>query len=110
MNPLVPKSPVVVALYKGTRPGLKGKLITSIGKLLDHGPYAHTEIILFNDLSYSASLEDGGVRAKKINYSTYKAWDFIVIPQGRVRAAGIKQWFDTYDGKKYDIMGNIHRL
>ncbi len=107
MNPIVPIAPVVVAFYKGTRPGLKGKLITTIGRALDHGPYTHTEIILNNNLSYSSSLEDKGVRGKYIGYSTKGAWDFLVVPKGWLYVEQIERWFREHDGDEYDILGNL---
>ena len=34
-----------IAFYKGTRPGIAG-LYNRLGRLLDHGPYSHAELVL----------------------------------------------------------------
>ncbi len=93
-----------MALYKGTRPGIAG-LYNRLGRLLDHGPYSHCELIFNNGLSASASFIDKGVRIKKITYTSEKHWDFLPIPD--VHEADSYAWFIKHKGKKYDIMGNI---
>lgn len=98
---------LVVALYKGTQPGLWG-IYNRLGRYLDGGKYSHAELCI-GGLSYSSSLEDGGVRVKTIGYSSVGSWDFVAIPDPKnVLAAGALKWFNEHMNQPYDILGNIH--
>lgn len=103
MHDSVPQG-LVLALYKGTKPGIPG-LQNRLGRLLDRGPYSHTELIFSNRLSASSSFMDGGVRTKDIGYSSVGCWDFLPLPIRLEERA--KTWFLEHDGLKYDILGNI---
>ena len=98
---------LVVALYKGTRPGVAG-LYNRLGRYLDAGPYSHTELVFSDRISASSSFMDGGVRSKLIGYSSVGNWDFLPIPDpaGAIerRARG---WFEFHDAMPYDVMGNV---
>ena len=96
-----------IAFFKGTRPGLEG-VYNRLGRLLDHGPYSHAELVFSDGMSGSASLMDGGVRIKYIGYSSVGNWDFVDIPARYELAA--RCWFIANHGKPYDIMGNINAL
>ena len=93
-----------VALYKGTRPGWQG-LYNRLGRVMDHGPYSHMELVLPNGLSASASALEGGVRIKDIGYSTPENWDFIQIPDAY--GPQVESWFSQHLGQPYDVWGNI---
>jgi len=96
-----------VALYKGTRPGVAG-LYNRLGRLLDHGPYSHMEVVTTDGVSLSSSYMDGGVRGKLIGYSSVGNWDFLPIPDpdGEIER---RVWyhFNETQGRGYDVTGNI---
>ena len=48
---------------------------------------------------------DGGVRFKRIGYSSVGCWDFLALPE--VKEAAARQWFTEHAGDPYDLMGNI---
>ncbi len=108
LHPTVPAG-LVAALYKGTRPGLSG-LYNRMGRLLDHGPYSHFELITSGPtrVSLSSSYMDGGVRGKLVRYSSVGCWDFIQIPDadGELER-GVWHYFNQTNGEKYDIWGNV---
>lgn len=94
-----------VAFYKGTRPGIEG-LYNRLGRLLDHGPYSHAELVFSDGMSGSASYMDGGVRTKFIGYSSVGNWDFVPVRVSYELAARV--WFLEHDGERYDLMGNVN--
>ena len=94
------------AFYKATRPGLPG-VFNRLGRWLDFGPYSHTELVMSNGISWSASFEDGGVRGKRIDYNPAR-WDFIEIPKHFERAA--LEWYRSHNELPYDVWGNIRFL
>jgi hypothetical protein len=95
-----------VAFYKGTRPGIAG-LYNRLTRWLDHGPYSHCELVFGDGESASASFMDGGVRFKRIGYSSGQ-WDFVPIPLRYELAARV--WFTLHQGAAYDLMGNLNAL
>lgn len=97
---------MIVAFYKGTRPGLAGIYNRGV-RIVTKGVYSHAELIFSDGISASASFADGGVRFKQIDYDPSK-WDFVEIPdrlEPRIRA-----WFEDHEGDLYDILGNVHFL
>ena len=106
LHPIIPPG-LVAAFYKGNRDGFGG-VLSRLGRVLDHGPYSHSELILSNGLSVSASMPDGGVRGKQIAYSKCDRWDFLPIPDfGGEIEAGVIDWYAQHIGKPYDILGNV---
>lgn len=93
-----------LALYKGTRPGFPG-IANRLGRFFDRGPYSHCEVVFSDGISASSSFEDGGVRFKKIGYSTVDAWDFYELPADWEVAA--RAWYVKNQGLPYDIWGNV---
>ncbi len=93
------------AFYKGTRPGIDG-LYNRLGRFLDRGPYSHCELQMSDGVSWSSSFMDGGVRGKRIGYSSVGCWDFIEIPSIFTEARA-RRWFDANAGKGYDVWGNV---
>lgn len=65
--------------------------------------YSHCELIV-NDLCYSSSPMDGGVRAKTINMTSDK-WDFIELPWADADAVIL--YFNVTDHHKYGWVGLI---
>lgn len=103
VHPTVPEG-LCLALFKGTRPGIEG-IQNRLGRLIDRGPYSHTELVFSDGLSASSSLVDGGVRFKHIGYSSAGSWDFLPLPSTSENQA--LRWFVQHEGLKYDIWGNI---
>lgn len=106
LHPIVPPG-LVAAFYKGNRDGFGG-LTSRLGRLLDHGPYSHTELILSGGMSVSASLPDHGVRIKPIAYTKVHKWDFLPIPDptGAIEFE-VLRWYREHMGQPYDIWGNV---
>ena len=91
-----------IAFYKGRRPGWHGWLSRLI-TLADAGKYSHCELVFSDGLCASASLIDGGVRLKKIDFEPGH-WDFLDLgsPEHQARA-----WFEQHQGAGYDLPGSI---
>jgi hypothetical protein len=95
------------ALYKGTRPGVAG-VYNRLGRLLDHGPYSHMELVTTHGVSLSSSYMDGGVRGKLIGFSSVGHWDFIPIPDPSGDIEGrVWKYFNETNGRGYDVWGNV---
>lgn len=96
-----------VAMYKGTRPGLRGLYNRGVRRV-DRGPYSHTELIFTSGISAGASYMDGGFRRKQIEYSVAGNWDFLPIPDptGELELSALI-WANENDGKGYDLWGNV---
>lgn len=62
-----------LALYKG-----KGQVGNALIRWWTRSPYSHCEIVI-GEMSYSSSLMDGGVRAKRIDHNPAH-WDFVALP------------------------------
>lgn len=92
------------AFYKGTRPGLPG-VYNRLVRAWERGDYSHCELIFSDGWSASASLMDGGVRFKWIEYDPAR-WDIYELPTHLEHYA--REWFIAHDGAKYDLRGNIH--
>lgn len=96
-----------IAFFKGTRPGIEG-VYNRLGRLLDHGPYSHAELVFSDGMSGSASYMDGGVRIKYIGYSSVGNWDFVPLHERYELAARV--WFMQHHGQPYDLMGNVNAM
>lgn len=97
---------MIVAFYKGTRPGLAGIYNRGV-RIVTKGVYSHAELIFSDGISASASFADGGVRFKAINYDPLR-WDFDVVPP--VLEGAARYWFEEHQGQGYDLKGNLHFL
>jgi hypothetical protein len=96
-----------VAFYKGTHSGIKG-LFNKLVRWWTSGKYSHVEAVLEeysdgNCLCASSSWIDGGVRLKIINFNNDNKWDVIDVPVFDTDKA--KQWFQTNEDMKYDLLG-----
>ena len=106
----VPRTGLCVALYKGTRPGWLG-LYNRAVRLLDRGPYSHCELVFSDGVSCGASYMDGGVRLKRIGYTTLGNWDFLPVPDPTgEREQQARGWAYGHKGKGYDLWGNVRFL
>lgn len=94
---------MIVAFYKGTRPGLQGIYSRGV-RYIERGPYSHCEVIFSDGISASASFIDKGVRFKQIDYKP-ENWDFLTLPDDLHDNA--RAWFAEYEGQGYDIWGNV---
>lgn len=95
---------MIVAFYKGTRPGLAGIYNRGV-RVMTKSNYSHCEAIFSDGWSASASFMDHGVRFKKIDYDPAK-WDFIRLPDWMEKSA--REWFEAHKGQGYDVLGNVH--
>lgn len=59
--------------------------------------YSHCELVV-NDISYSSSMQDKGVRAKSINYTSGN-WD--IFPITFVDSAKVLNYYQKTKGSKY---------
>jgi hypothetical protein len=96
---------MIIAFYKGTRPGLQG-LFNRAVRWWTNGPYSHCEVVLFTkadgySVCASSSQMDGGVRVKLIKLNQDR-WDLIEVDFDSDVAA---EWFYARIGKKYDTLG-----
>lgn len=62
-----------LALYKG-----KGQVGNTLIRWWTRSIYSHCELVI-DGISYSSSLMDGGVRAKRIDHNP-EHWDFVALP------------------------------
>ena len=89
---------VTLALYKA-----KGDVFNRLISWRTASPYSHCELVHCG-LSYSASLRDGGVRVKAIDFDP-ASWDFIELPQASAeRLAAVMR--ETI-GHRYDMLGCV---
>jgi hypothetical protein len=96
-----------VAFYTGTRPGYQG-LYNRLVRWWESGDCSHVELIFKDGLSASASLADGGVRFKAIDYNP-DHW--IIVDLGNHFDEDFaRQWFADRikDGAQYDLLGQLH--
>ncbi|WP_274570660.1 hypothetical protein V6667_06440 [Neisseria leonii] len=105
---------VYLALYKGRKSG--GGIKVQLARLADWavrqatgGIYSHCEIAVAQAdgrfACYSASLRDGGVRAKTMPLSEDK-WDLIELRQADLLPR-INYWFLQTRGAPYDTIGAL---
>lgn len=87
---------VKVAFYKG-REAFLDKLV----QWWTNSPYSHCEIVV-DEISYSSSPRDGGVRPRGIIFNP-EHWDFLTLTQAD--AQSIVAWFQAHRGAKYDWLG-----
>lgn len=91
---------VAVAFYKYNK-SIYDRLLSLIT-----GKHTHVEISIDN-VSYSASSRDGGVRKKLIYYKPYK-WDIIYLPNPYIlNKSSAKEYFNNVEGMPYDYMTAI---
>lgn len=115
------EKPIYLALYKGHKTGRKmtaflARLSDWLTRKLTRGSYSHCEIAIKSREQwgqydhcevyqcYSASIRDGGVRTKQIDFEA-EQWD--LIPLDSVSEAQIQAYFELTKGKKYDWWGAI---
>ena len=87
---------VFLALYKG-----KGQIGNAITRWWTGSIYSHCELFV-NGVCYSASLMDGGVRAKVIDIHSGN-WD--LLPMDWVDAGQVLDFFEQTKGRAYDWLG-----
>ena len=93
-----------LAFYKYKhRSGLKG-LWDFLVRVWTRGTYSHVELIFSDNIWFSASLQDNGVRFKCIDYEKEK-WDIIEIPSTKDEECICREYAKSKIGCKYDIIG-----
>ena len=103
---------VYLALYKHKRNWRKEpvKAITDrITRFFTKGEYSHCEIAIECGKNvydcYSSSVQDRGVRCKRIDVSDTSKWDLLSL--GDVSEEKIKTYFNRTCGAKYDWWGAL---
>jgi hypothetical protein len=89
-----------VAFYKYHTPGIMG-LFARFTRFITGGPYSHCELVFNDGLAYSASIQDGGTRFKRIDFDPTK-WDIMEIASKQDRA---RAFCEEEQGCKYDYPG-----
>lgn len=90
------------AFYKGNKT-LTGAFI----RFWEGGSYSHVELVFSDGSAASASLMDGGVRQKQINFRP-EHWDFVDLPDGLEDEA--LAFLVQTNGMPYDLIGQIRFL
>lgn len=88
---------MILAMYKG-----EGNFYDKLIRAVTFSKYSHCELVI-NELCYSSSPRDGGVRVKYINLHDGK-WDLFPINGDDQKA---REWFIKNVGKKYDWLGAV---
>jgi len=89
-----------VAFYRYRKPGIAG-LFARFTRFITGGTYSHCELIFANGQAYSASIQDGGTRWKRIEFDPEK-WDILEVPVDERRA---RQFCNAEEGCLYDFQG-----
>lgn len=78
-----------------------GDKIDKAISLWTKGPYSHCELIFSDNIFFSSSYRDGGVRFKQI--SNLKNWNILNIEIKNEEK--VREWCEKQVGKKYDLLG-----
>ena len=89
---------VQIAMYKG-----KGNLFNKAIRWWTNSIYSHCELVV-DDVCYSSSAMDGGVRSKEINLQDGK-WDLFDLPW--VDGKQVVDYFKATDLYRYGYLGLI---
>jgi hypothetical protein len=101
---LKPKFHVQLALYKGPpRYGWWDILFHYAVRLRTWSKWSHAELVI-NDVCWSSSGRDGGVRGKIINLNSGR-WDVFDLNLTDEQAAKALTWFKSHEGEGYDWLG-----
>lgn len=99
-----------LAFYKGpvtspfaSKKNFKHWLSHAAIKLGTKSIYSHVELVI-DDVCWSSSAVDGGVRRKVINLNSGK-WDVIEIPHSVPYESTAYSWFHKNETKPYDWLG-----
>ena len=87
---------VRLALYKHKRTGFAG-IGPALIRWWTKSPYSHCELVV-DGVAYSSSVQDGGVRAKRIEFNPAH-WDFVDLPWAD--PAAVLRHFRRTDGEPY---------
>lgn len=90
-----------VAFYRASSGGLIDRLID---RFSGRGGFSHVELIFSNDLFFSSSGQDGGVRFKRI-VQDRTHWEIFELPIESWRETQILWWAKRRCGCKYDWLG-----
>jgi len=91
-----------LALYKYKHPAVLKGLPDALIRWWTSSKYSHAELIIDN-LWYSSSAQDGGVRCKDITLDKAR-WDTFELDSTLDEQVALK-WFDAHKGQKYDYAG-----
>lgn len=87
---------VRLALYKHRRTGPAG-IGPALIRWWTKSEYSHCELVV-GELSYSSSVQDGGVRCKEIEFDSER-WDFVDLPWAD--PSHVLRHFRMTDGEPY---------
>ena len=94
---------MIIALYKYKHPKLLKGVPASLIRWYTGSKYSHAELII-DDVWYSSSERDGGVRCKNIKLNPEKGDLFYLNTDDTSKALAL-EWFRMNKGKKYDYAG-----
>ena len=89
-----------IAFYKGPPKLRLHKFTHWLICLVTSSKYSHCELVI-DGLCYTSSVNDGGVRSKRINLDSGH-WDVVDVAGDKAAA---KAWFDARIGRAYDWVG-----
>lgn len=92
--------PMILASFKGNRPGIAGVFSVAVRWWLG-GSYSHTELIFSDGISGSSRHADGGVALRVLGYDA-EDWDFLDIEGDEQKA---RHWFEVHEGEDFDFLG-----
>lgn len=106
-----PATPVYLASYKATQPGMLG-LVNRAIRFFTKGPYSHSEIAIGNPFDAPAMCvssvgTEGGVRAKTMQLNPAK-WD--LVEQPHITPADALAFLEKHRGKGYDYIGCVRAV
>lgn len=94
-----------IALYKGPASSLFYRSVDWSIRKWTSSKYSHVELVIDN-ISYSSSVRDKGVRAKAIAFNRDK-WDIYPVYIDVDRALA---WFKEHDKEPYDWLGVYRKV
>jgi hypothetical protein len=106
-----PTTPVYLASYKATQPGMLG-LVNRAIRFFTKSQYSHSEIAIGNPFDAPAVClssvgVEGGVRPKTMQLSPTK-WDLIELHH--VTPADVLAFLQQHKGKRYDLIGCVRSV
>lgn len=89
------------AFFRANRGGLFDRIVS----ICSFSKYSHVEMIFSDDMSFSSTPWDNGVRFKKITYND--DWDFVNVTLNPKIENEIRAFCEKENHKKYDWIGAV---
>jgi len=90
---------IYLAAYKG-----KTRLFDRVIQYWTNSRYSHCELVI-NNICYSSSYKDNGVRCKSINYTDSSKWD--LYPVEWVNSDKVLEYYEQTKNYKYSVLDLI---